>query len=96
MVIERTHTHVNGQVYEIGDGIPSSLLGTYIRPKEFLAYTFYEYTHPSSFEYDFFATKFEHEFLVFLAYVFNDSLMVEFESPSVQLGRVQEGVPQYR
>lgn len=78
-------------LYDRGDGIPTSLFGTYIRPKEFLVYTFYEYTHSSKFEYkpkdlgftgdrDFFGKAYEHEFLVFLAYAFNDSLAFEFES----------------
>src|SRR5215467_10973950 len=34
-----------------GDGIHTSLLGTYGREKELLFYPFYEYTHFSNFEY---------------------------------------------
>src|SRR5216110_2489020 len=34
-----------------GDGIPTSLLGTYIREKEFIFYPFYEYTRFKKFEY---------------------------------------------
>jgi hypothetical protein len=74
-----------------GDGIPTSLLGTYVREKEFLFYPFYEYTHTKEFEYaphelgftgeqEFLGKLVEHEALVFLAYAFNDSLAVEFES----------------
>jgi hypothetical protein len=74
-----------------GDGIPTSLLGTYIREKEFLFYPFFEYTRIKHFEYspsdlgftgkqEFFGTLSEREALVFLAYAFNDSLAIEFES----------------
>jgi hypothetical protein len=77
-----------------GDGIPTSLFGTYIREKEFLFYPFYEYTRTNEFEYtpkdfgfrgvgedDAFSGKtVEQEALVFIAYAFNDSLAVEFES----------------
>ena len=74
-----------------GDGIPTSLLGTYIREKEFLFYPFYEYTRKTKFEYkpsdlgftgdkDFLGKKTEREFLLFMAYAFNDSLAIEFES----------------
>ena len=34
-----------------GDGIPTSLLGTYVREKEFIFYPFYEYTRFKKFEY---------------------------------------------
>ncbi|MFZ2652667.1 MAG: hypothetical protein WA210_21405 [Burkholderiaceae bacterium] len=74
-----------------GDGIRTSLLATYIRPKEFIFYPFYEYTQTKNFEYkasdfglvgdvDFLGKKVEHEYLLFLGYAFNDSLMFEFES----------------
>jgi hypothetical protein len=74
-----------------GDGIPTSLFGTYIREKQFLLYLFYEYTRISNFEYspkelgypgeqEFFGGVDEHEALVFLAYAFNDSFALEFES----------------
>jgi len=74
-----------------GDGIPTSLFGTYIREKEFLFYPFYEYTRTNKFEYspsevgypgeeEYFGEVDEHEFLVFFAYAFNDSFAVEFES----------------
>ena len=77
-----------------GDGIPTSLLGTYIRPKEFIFYPFYEYTRTGQFEYspaelgvkgvpgepEFFGKMVEKEFLLFFAYAFNDSLAIEFES----------------
>jgi len=74
-----------------GDAIPTSLLGTYIHEKEFLFYPFYEYTHTKKFQYsprdlgftgeqEFSGKLVEHEALVFLAYAFNDSLAIEFES----------------
>jgi len=78
-------------LYDRGDGIPTSLFGTYVREKELLVYTFYEYTRSKNFEYkpselghagdnDFFGKAFEREHLLFLAYGFSDSLAVEFES----------------
>ena len=75
-----------------GDAIPTSLLGTYIREKEFLFYPFYEYSLTKKFEYaprelgltgtqEFRDGKLvEREAIVFLAYAFNDSLAFEFES----------------
>lgn len=74
-----------------GDGIPTSLFGTYIREKEILFYPFYEYSRTNKFEYspselgvpgeeEFFGEVDEHEFLVFFAYAFNDSFAIEFES----------------
>ena len=74
-----------------GDGIRTSLLSTYIRPKEFVVYPFYEYTKTRKYEYsgsdlgfvgdtDYLGEKVEHEYLIFLGYAFNDSWMLEFES----------------
>lgn len=74
-----------------GDAIRTSLLATYIRPKEFIFYPFYEYTRKTNFEYkasdlglvgnvDYLGKAVEHEYLLFLAYAFNDSLAFEFES----------------
>jgi hypothetical protein len=74
-----------------GDGIRTSLLATYIRPREFVFYPFYEYTRTRNFEYkpselgyvgdvDFEGKKYEREYLVFLGYAFTDSLLFEFES----------------
>lgn len=78
-------------LYDRGDGIPTSLFGTYVREKELLVYTFYEYTRSKNFEYkpselghvgenDFFGKAYEREHLLFLAYGFSDSLAIEFES----------------
>ena len=81
-------------LYDRGDGIPTSLLGTYVRKGEFLAYSFYEYTRDSTHEYkpsemgftgprasgDFFGKFEQHEFLLYFAYGFTDWLAVEFES----------------
>jgi hypothetical protein len=75
-----------------GDGITTSLFGTYIREKEFLFYPFYEYVYTGEFEYEpdelgvtgnqeFSSGKLvEHEFLLFFAYGISDSLAVELES----------------
>jgi hypothetical protein len=76
------------------DGIPTSLLGTYIRPNELIVYPFYEYTRHDKFEYkpadlgvrapgdqdEFLGKTVEREYLLFLAYAFNDSLALEFET----------------
>lgn len=79
-----------------GEGIPTSLFGTYIRDKEWIIYPFYEYTRTSKFEYspnevgvpsttpgadkEFFGKSVEQEWLIFIAYGFSDSLALEFES----------------
>lgn len=74
-----------------GDAIRTSLLATYIRPREFIFYPFYEYTRTSNFEYkatdlnlvgdvDYLGKKVDQEYLVYLAYAWNDSWMFEFES----------------
>lgn len=74
-----------------GDGIHTSLFGTYVREKEFLLYVFYEYNINHDAEYqpselgfsgdeDFTARRVEHEALVFIAYGFAPDWMVEFES----------------
>jgi hypothetical protein len=76
------------------DGIPTSLLGTYIRANELLVYPFYEYTRHNKFEYkpselgvqgpgnqdEFLGKTVEREYLLFVAYAFSDSLALEFES----------------
>jgi hypothetical protein len=74
-----------------GDAIRTSLLATYIRPREFIFYPFYEYTRTTNWEYkasdlnrvgdvDYLGKKVDHEYLVFLAYAWNDSWAIEFES----------------
>jgi hypothetical protein len=74
-----------------GDGMPLSLLGTYIREKELIVYPFFEYTKTRKFEYkpsdlratgsaEFFGRKFEREALLHLGYAFTDTLAIEFES----------------
>src|SRR4030067_1513715 len=74
-----------------GDGIPTSLFGTYIREKEFLFYPFYEYTRTPKFEYEpnelgftgdgeYVGKLVGHAALVFFSYAFNDSLAIELES----------------
>ncbi len=73
-----------------GEGIPTSLFGTYIGKREFIVYPFYEYTKTTAFEYkpselgytgdiDFFGQTVEQEVLIFLGYGFTDRLAVELE-----------------
>jgi hypothetical protein len=73
-----------------GEGIPTSLFGTYIGSREFIVYPFYEYTKTTAFEYkaselgfvgdtDFLGETVEQEYLVFLGYGFTDRLAVELE-----------------
>jgi len=73
-----------------GEGIPTSLFGTYIGKGEFIVYPFYEYTKTTAFEYkpselgftgeeDFLGKTVEQEYLVFLGYGFTDRLAVELE-----------------
>ena len=76
------------------DGIPTSLLGTYIRSGELLVYPFFEYTKHNKFDYkpadlgvsapgdqtEFKGKSIEREWLLFVAYAFSDSLALEFES----------------
>ena len=73
-----------------GDGIPTSLFGTYFAKGEFLVYPFYEYTKTTGFEYkpselgypgetDFIGKTVEQEYLVFLGYAFTDRIGVELE-----------------
>ena len=74
-----------------GDGIPTSLFGTYVKDGEFLVYPFYEYTTNGDAEYkpselgftgetDFFGEQTEHEALIFLGYGISDRLAFEFEA----------------
>jgi hypothetical protein len=74
-----------------GEGIPTSLFGTYVKDGEFLLYPFYEYTTNSDAEYkpselgftgeeDFFGKMKEHETLIFLGYGISDRLAFEFEA----------------
>jgi hypothetical protein len=74
-----------------GDAIRTSLLATYIKPREFIFYPFYEYTKTSNYEYkatdlgfvgdtDYQGKKTDQEYLIFLSYAWNDSWMFEFES----------------
>jgi hypothetical protein len=74
-----------------GDGLPTSMFGTYIRRKELLLYPFFEYYRDSDFEYtpselgaggdeDFRGRYRANEGLLFLAYGITDNLAVEFEA----------------
>jgi len=73
-----------------GEGIPTSLFGTYIGKGDFVFYPFYEYTKTTAFEYkpselgftgetDFLGQTVEQEYLVFFGYGFTERLAVELE-----------------
>ena len=75
-----------------GDGLPTSMFGTYISKGELLVYPFFEYYRDGNFEYspfEFGVPGDEVEFrgkyraregLIFLAYGFTDMVAVEFEA----------------
>ena len=74
-----------------GTGVPTSLVGTYVRGGELLVYPFYEYTVNKDQEYkpaelgygvehDYTAKRTDHEALLFLAYGITKDIGVEFES----------------
>ena len=73
-----------------GDGIPTSLFGTYVARHEWLVYPFYEYTKTSAFDYkpselgyaggeDFLGKTVEQEWLLYLGYGITDRVAVELE-----------------
>lgn len=74
-----------------GQGIATSMFGTYVEPGERLLYPFYEYTRTSSFEYhpselgqvgeeDYLGQLTERELLLFFAYGVSDRLAFEIEA----------------
>jgi hypothetical protein len=74
-----------------GEGVRTSLFGTYIRRRELLIYPFYEYYRDRNYEYspeelgygvdeDFRGRYRANEGLIFLAYGLTDDLAVEFEA----------------
>src|SRR5262245_5145579 len=74
-----------------GEGIATSLFGTYVRRGELLVYPFYEYTLARDSEYkpaelgfgvehDYRAKRTDHEALIFVSYGLTDRLAVELES----------------
>jgi hypothetical protein len=74
-----------------GEGLPTSMFGTYIRRGELLLYPFYEYYRDGNFEYspselgavgedDYRGRYRANEGLVFVSYGFTDNLAVEFEA----------------
>ncbi len=74
-----------------GEGLPTSLFGTYVREKELLVYAFYEYTLNRDQEYkpeelgfnldrDFRAKRTDHEALLFVSYGLARSVAFELES----------------
>ena len=74
-----------------GEGVTTSLFGTYIKKNELLVYPFYEYIKSNKEEYhgselngigeiDYLGKLEEHEFGLFIAYGFTDDLAVELEA----------------
>jgi len=74
-----------------GEGLPTSMFGTYVRPKEFLLYPFVEYYWDNDFEYkpselgavgetDYRGRYRATEGLFFVAYGITEMLAVEFEA----------------
>jgi hypothetical protein len=73
-----------------GEGVPSSMFGTYVQGKEFIFYPFYEYYWDHNYEYkpselghvgnlDFRGRYKANEGLLFFAYGLTDDVVVEFE-----------------
>ncbi|MGH7742005.1 MAG: hypothetical protein ACRENS_08280 [Candidatus Eiseniibacteriota bacterium] len=80
-----------GYLRDRGEGIPTSLVGTYVEAHRLLVYPFYEYTYNSDAEYkpaelgygleqDFRGQRTDHEALLLLSYAFNDRIAIEVES----------------
>jgi hypothetical protein len=74
-----------------GEGIPTSLVGTYVQSHELLVYPFYEYTINSDQEYkpaelgygleqDFRGQRIDHEILMLATYGLSDRVAIEIES----------------
>jgi hypothetical protein len=82
---------VTERLRDRGEGLPTSMFGTYVRKGEFLLYPFFEYYHDADFEYspeelgfvgdvDYRGRYRAQEGLLFLAYGLTDNLAVEFEA----------------
>ena len=78
-----------------GPGIRTSMFGTYVRPRELLVYTFYEYYRDNNLQYapaefghgldqDFEARYRASEGLVFLAYGLTDRFAIEVEAAAIK------------
>jgi hypothetical protein len=77
-----------------GEGMPTSMFGTYIRKSEFIIYPFYEYYSDRNAEYkpaelgysleqDFRGRYKAHEGLIFLGYGITDRLAIEMEAAMI-------------
>lgn len=77
-------------VSDRGEGIPTSLFGTYVEAGELLVYPFYEYTTTGAYEYkpnelgysgsaDFLGELTQHEYLLFLAWGISERVAIEVE-----------------
>ncbi|MFC1606686.1 hypothetical protein ACFL47_01845 [Candidatus Latescibacterota bacterium] len=78
-------------LHDRGEGIPSSMFGTYVKKGQLLLYPFYEYYIDSDIEYspnefgnypdeDYRGKYSAHEGLIFIGYGITEWLMVEFEA----------------
>jgi hypothetical protein len=77
-----------------GEGIPSSMFGTYIQPKQLLVYAYFEYYRDADYEYspnelgftqdkDFRGDYKGSEWLLFLGYGLSDRLALELEAAAI-------------
>ena len=77
-----------------GLGLPTSMFGTYIRPKEFIVYPFFEYYRDRNSEYspdefgfgldqDFRAPSRASEWLIFLGYGLSERVAIELEAAMI-------------
>lgn len=90
-VVTRASEDLPVYLRDRGTGVPTSLVGTYVRGGEFLVYPFYEYTVNKDQEYkpaelgygvehDYTAKRTDHEALLFLAYGITRDIGIELES----------------
>lgn len=77
-----------------GEGVPSSMFGTYIEKGDFIVYPFYEFYYDQDAEYsleelgyggdvDYRGRYRAHEGLIFLGYGFTENLAIEFEAAAI-------------
>lgn len=84
-------TTLPGYLRDRGEGVATSMFGTYIRKGEFIIYPFYEYYYDRNYEYkpqelgygkdvDYRGKFTAHEGLIFMGYGITDRLAIEFEA----------------
>jgi hypothetical protein len=83
-----------------GEGIPTSMFGTYIRKREIIIYPFYEYYYDRNYEYkpqelgygkdvDYRGKYTANEGVIFIGYGITDRLAVEFEASIISAALVK-------